>query len=235
MSDFSDSDISALEFSAFLGQRRSVRAFLPEPVPRESIEAILSDARRAPSGANLQPGQFHVLTGDALAGLVSELLDAFDSNRPIVEEYSYFPDVMPKELKRRQIAAGVALYDALGIERLDKTARRNQFANNYRFFDAPVGIVVSIKRDMGKGCFMDMGMSLMSFFLSAQSRGLGSSGIGALANYADVVHRYLQLPEQEMVVCGIALGTADLSHPVNAVRTERENINAFSKFYGFID
>lgn len=222
-------------FSELLAKRRSVRAFLPESVPRESIEAILSDARRAPSGANLQPGHFHVLTGAKLNGLVSELLAAFDSNRPTVNEYSYFPSVMPKQLKRRQMAAGVALYEALGIERLDKPARQEQFANNYRFFDAPVGIVVSIKRDMGKGCFMDMGMALMSFFLSAHSRGLGSSGIGALANYADVVHSYLQLPEEEMVVCGIALGKPDLSHPVNAVRTERESIDSFTNFYGFDD
>ncbi len=225
--------MKAGDLENLLQQRRSVRAFLPEPVDRDCIEAILKDARQAPSGANLQPGCFHVLAGHALTGLIESLELAIKQNRPTVDEYSYFPRVMPKSLKARQIAAGFALYNALGIERLDKKARRKQFDRNYRFFDAPVGVVVTIERSMGKGCFMDMGMALMNFFISAQSRGLGSSGIGALAHHADVVHEYLQLPDNEMVVCGIALGKPDKSHPVNQVRTDREALASFSRFYGF--
>jgi len=221
------------ELQKLLQQRRSVRAFLSDQIDRETIEAILIDARRAPSGANLQPGYFHVLTGTALSGLVDALENAIDSKRETVAEYSYFPERLPKSLKDRQIAAGFALYNALGIERRDTKARREQFARNYRFFDAPVGIVVSIDRDMGKGCFMDMGMALMSLFMSVESRGLGSSGIGALAHHADVAHEYLQLPEGEMVVCGIAIGLPDTSHPVNRVQTEREVLASFSHFYGF--
>lgn len=221
------------ELENLLAQRRSIRAFLPDKIERECIEAIVTDARRAPSGANLQPGQFHVLSGEPLLGLIHALEHAIANDRDVVDEYSYFPASMSKELKRRQIAAGKALYNALGIERLDKEARRKQFVQNYRFFDAPVGVVVTIDRDMGKGCFMDMGMALMNFFISAQSRGLGTSGIGALAQHADVVHEYLALPTKEMVVCGIALGKPDLSHPVNDVRTARAELDAFSRFYGF--
>ena len=113
---------------------------------------------------------------------------------------------MSPALKNRQRAAGFALYDALGIARRDVAARRANFDRNYRFFDAPVGIVVTIDRDMGKGCFMDLGLSLMALFLAAEAEGLGSSGIGALANYASVVHGHLGLPADEMVVCGVALG-----------------------------
>lgn len=216
-----------------LTQRRSMRAYLSDAVDKSTIEAILTCARQAPSGANLQPGQFHVLTGAALDHLKLALAEASAANRPVVAEYSYFPPKLSAQLKQRQQEAGFALYDALGIAKRDTQARRKQFARNYQFFDAPVGIVVTIDRDMGKGCFMDLGMCLMNLFVSATSRGLGTSGIGALANHADVVHECLGLPEQQMVVCGIALGHPDLNHAVNAVRTTREPVNEFAQFYGF--
>lgn len=216
-----------------LKQRRSVRAYTSDPVPRADVEAILRLARTAPSGANLQPGKFHVLTGDALAGLVSALGEAIASGEAQSHEYSYFPDPMPKPLRARQVAAGYALYNALGIERRDFEARRQQFERNYAFFDAPVGIVVTIDRTMGKGCFMDLGMALMALLLAAEDKGYGATGIGALANYAPVVHHHLDLPEDEMVVCGIALGVADEDAAANQVRTEREDLPVYAEFHGF--
>jgi len=221
------------ELEKLIEKRSSTRAFLSDAIDRQSLEAILTCARSAPSGANLQPGRFHVLTGNALASLNKALADAINQNRQPVSEYSYFPTTLSPELKSRQHEAGFALYKALGIGRRDTQARREQFSRNYRFFDAPVGIVVSIDREMGKGCFMDLGMSLMTLFLSAQSRGFGTTGIGALANHADVVHEHLALPEQEMVVCGIALGLPDHDHPVNSVKTTREPLASFSSFSGF--
>jgi len=221
------------EIEKSIRQRHSVRAYLPDAVDRATIEAILKCARQAPSGANLQPGKFHVLTGGALANLKQQLSDAVAVNRPIVTEYSYFPPKLSPELKARQREAGFALYSALGIEKRDTKARREQFSRNYQFFDAPVGVVVTIDRDMGKGCFMDLGMALMNFFISAHSFGLGSSGIGALANHADVVHENLELPEDEMVVCGIALGVMDTDNPVNSVRTGRDPLAGYARFYGF--
>lgn len=225
----------ASDVEAVLRSRRSVRGFLPEPVSRATVAELLSLARMAPSGANLQPGQFHVLTGDALAMLTGKLDTAISAGQPIVSEYSYFPEPMPARLKARQQAAGFALYEALGIAKRDVTARREQFRRNYQFFDAPVGIVVSIQRDMGKGCFMDLGMALMAFFLAAESRGLGATGIGALANHADVVHEALDLESTDMVVCGIALGKPDLTQAVNHCRTQREPLNTFAWFRGFDD
>lgn len=225
--------MNANEFEKLIEQRRSIRAFLPDAIDRQSLEAILTCARFAPSGANLQPGCFHVLTGAALEHLKKSLADAIEQDRKPVAEYSYFPQVLSAEHKARQHEAGYALYQALGIGRRDTQARREQFAHNYRFFDAPVGIIVTIDRDMGKGCFMDLGMSLMNLFISAQSRGLGTSGIGAIANHADVVHEALSLPDQEMVVCGIAMGLPDCDHPVNSVTTNREPLASFTSFYGF--
>lgn len=222
-------------FDHLLRQRRSTRAYLPTPVPKGDVAQILSAARCAPSGANLQPGRFHALSGDALEAFKAVLAQAISDNRPQVSTYSYFPDPMPPDLKAKQRAAGYALYEALGIERRDLEGRKAQFARNYRFFDAPVGIVVTIQRDMGKGCFMDLGMTLMALFLAAENMGYATSGIGALANFGDLVHEDLGLAQDELVVCGIALGLPDTNAPVNNFRTPRDPVDDFASFKGFAD
>lgn len=220
-------------YETLLNNRHSARAFTTDPVPQDAIEAMCRAARRAPSGANLQPGKFHVLSGAPLGGLIAELHAAQEQNTPIASEYSYFPTPMPATLKARQRAAGYALYQALGIARRDIAGRRAQFARNYAFFNAPVGVVVTIHRDMGKGCFMDLGMALMAFLLSAEDQGFGATGIGALANYGPTVHRHLNLPEAEMVVCGIAVGKRDTTAPENKFRTERAELDEYATFQGF--
>lgn len=221
------------ELQRLLARRRSIRAFTRDPPGREDVETILRLARTAPSGANLQPGRFHVLAGKPLESLVDALQSAVAAGEPQSKEYSYFPDPMPKPLRARQVAAGYALYHALGIERRDIEARRQQFERNYAFFGAPVGIVITIHRNMGKGCFMDLGMSVMTLLLAADDLGYGTTGIGALAHYGPVVHRHLDLPEDELVVCGIALGMPDWNADANQVRTAREDLSVFAKFYGF--
>lgn len=221
------------DLEEILAQRRSIRAYTDDPVDRVTVENICRAARRAPSGANLQPGKFHVLTGEALGGLKDRLAQANADGESHDLEYSYFPDPMDSELKNRQRRTGFALYAAQGIARRDVKRRRAQFAQNYQFFGAPVGIVVTIDRNMGKGCFMDLGMALMTFLLSAQDHRLGASGIGALANFGPVVHEYLKLPKDEMVVCGIALGVPDRAAKINNFRTERQDLEEFTSFRGF--
>lgn len=220
---------------ALLARRRSVRAFLPDPIPRRTVEGLIRLARTAPSGANLQPGKFHVLARSALRALSDDILAAIADKRPTVAEYSYFPEPMPAHLKARQREAGYALYSALGIARRDVPGRRAQFERNYHFFDAPVGVVITIERDMGKGCFMDLGMAVQSLMLAANAHGLGACGIGALAHYGDVVHAHLGLPADELVVCGMALGKPDLDHPVNKFRTSRLPVDEIATFAGFDD
>lgn len=215
-----------------LGSRKSVRHYLPTQVPYEDVARILNAARLAPSGANLQPGCFHALTGTPLLQLSDRLIAAAQT-QDITSEYSYFPKPMPTDLKAKQRAAGFALYKALGVERRDVAGRRAQFDKNYQFFGAPVGVVVTIHKDMGKGCFMDLGMALMALFLAAQDLGYATTGIGAIANYGPVVHEHLQLGADELVVCGIALGLEDTSAPVNQFRTDRDALDVFATFRGF--
>ncbi|MBU2937584.1 MULTISPECIES: nitroreductase family protein [Pacificibacter] len=215
-----------------LGSRKSVRQFLPRPVPKTDVARILKAARLAPSGGNLQPGRFHALTGTTLLDLSKALSEAAIFQDP-ASEYSYFPNPMPADLKSKQRAAGYALYEALGIDRRDFEGRKQQFDKNYRFFDAPVGIIVTIHKDMGKGCFMDLGMSLMALFMAAHDLGYGTTGIGAIAKYGPVAHAALGLNDDEMVVCGIALGVEDTSAPVNRFRTVRDDLDQFTTFRGF--
>ncbi|MDG1280879.1 MAG: nitroreductase [Pseudorhodobacter sp.] len=220
-------------FAKLAAARRSVRAFRPDPLPRARIEALLTTARTAPSGANLQPGRFTVLAGTALEALKTALVTASLSGRRPVSDYGWFPDPMPEALKTRQRAAGYALYQALGIDRRDLEGRAKQFRANYRFFDAPVGIVVSMDRGFGPGGFLDLGMCLQTLLLAAEDEGLAACGIGALANHADVIQETLRLPASEMVICGVALGYPDPDAPVNHYRTAREPVASFAEFRGF--
>jgi nitroreductase len=215
-----------------LRSRKSVRQYLQTPVPQGDVAQILTAARLAPSGANLQPGRFHALAGGALTELCETLCATVQAKDP-VSEYSYFPTPMPADLKAKQRAAGFALYQALGVDRRDIQGRKDQFARNYRFFDAPVGIVVTIHKDMGKGCFMDLGMSLMALFMAAQGMGYATTGIGAIANVGPDAHAALHLGDDELVVCGVALGREDTTAPVNQFRTDRDSLDHFASFRGF--
>ncbi|GAA0485563.1 MULTISPECIES: nitroreductase [Tatumella] len=217
----------------FLADRHSCRAFLTDAVPLTDIQTMLTAARSAPSGANLQPGAFHVFTGQPLQTLTRRLSKIAETTPPEEELYSYFPRPMSAVLKQRQRAAGYALYRALGIEKRDIAGRKGQFAANYRFFDAPVGMVVTIQRDMGAGCYMDLGMALMNLFLTAGHLGYGCCGIGALANYGRGLHQLLDLPDDQLVVCGIALGRPDPLAAVNQFRTDRAALDEFSVLHGF--
>lgn len=206
---------------ALMQQRRSTRAFLPDAVSDELLQQLLLTARQAPSGGNLQPGQLIAVRGTVREQLTAALLQDFESQAPEQEDYAYFPRPMPMQLRKRQVASAQALYGALGVARDDRAGRGAQFARNYRFFDAPVALVVTIDSHYGPGGYMDLGMTLYGLQLAAAAMGLGSCAIGALASYPATVRRVLGLPENKHIVCGLALGWADASAPVNQTQTTR--------------
>ena len=214
--------------------RRSVRAFLPTPVPREQIEHIIKVSARAPSGTNTQPWQVHVLTGAARSALSDAILAVH--NDPAlaaqhVEEYAYYPRtwVSPYIERRRKI--GWDLYALLGLTREDKAGMAAQHARNFQFFDAPVGLIFTIDRVMEQGSWLDYGMFLQNFMLAAHSRGLDTCPQGAFTQYHRIIAEQLKLPSQQMVVCGMALGFADAGKIENTLCTEREFVSAFTRFY----
>ena len=208
-------------FSSLAQERRSVRAYLPTPVPDDLVREVLTLARLAPSGANLQPGAFIAVRGGVRQQLSDDLLTAFRQGQQEAEDYDYFPNPMPMVLRRRQVAAAQALYGALGVARDDRARRDAQFERNFRFFDAPVALVVTMTQGFGSGGYMDLGMTLYGLMLAAQSKGLATCAIGALASYPNLIRQHLGLDATSHIVCGMALGYADTEAPVNQTQTTR--------------
>ena len=221
--------------SAFLGlatERRSTRAFLPTDVSESLVSEVLTQARLAPSGANLQPGAFVQVRGTVREALSADLVDAWQHGRAEPEDYSYFPQPMPHTLRRRQVAAAQAMYGALGVARDDRVGRDAQFERNFRFFDAPVALIVTMPHDMGSGCYMDLGMTLYGLMLAAQAQGLGTCAIGAMASYPNLIRQHLALDASSHIVCGMALGYADPDAPVNQTQTTRCALDDYFKVVG---
>lgn len=214
--------------------RRSMRRFLPTPVPREVIEDILRVAARAPSGSNVQPWKVHVLTGASRQGLVDQIMAAY--NDPAQEglhkgEYDYYPPKWTSPYIERRRKVGLDLYGLLGIGKEEKARMHAQQGRNYQFFDAPVGLIFTIDRILGKGSWMDYGMFLQSIMIAARARGLDTCPQAAFGHYHRIVSPYLGLDaETEMVVVGMALGHADPQALDNTLLTEREPVSAFTRF-----
>ena len=223
----------ANQVDAALMTRRSIRAFLPTPVPRAEIEAILDAASRAPSGTNTQPWKVYVVTGESLARLSRALVAAYDDPRRDAlyqEEYPYYPTqwVSPYIDRRRKI--GWDLYGLLGIEKGDKARMHEQHAQNYRFFGAPVGLFFTIDRVMERGSWLDYGMFLQAIMTAARGRGLDTCPQAAFTPFHRVIAEHLDLPADEQLVCGMSLGFADENALVNRLRTEREPVERFTRF-----
>jgi len=219
---------------AAITSRRSIRAYLPTPVPRETIEQILQVAARAPSGTNTQPWQVHVLTGAALQRLSGRVLAAFDDPEERArhaEDYAYYPTewISPYIDRRRKV--GWDLYSLLGIGKTDKDRMHAQHARNYRFFDAPVGLIFSIDRVMQQGSWLDYGMFLQSVMVAARGRGLDTCAQAAFTQFHRLIAEELALPASQAVVCGMALGWADPAAIENTLVTEREPVAAFTHFH----
>jgi nitroreductase len=213
--------------------RRSVRAFLPTPVPRETIEDILRVAARAPSGTNTQPWQVHVLTDAAKARLSARIRAAFDNPEERArhtEEYAYYPTEWASPYIDRRRKVGWDLYGLLGIAKLDKAAMHAQHAKNYDFFGAPVGLIFTIDRVMRQGSWLDYGMFLQSVMVAARGRGLDTCPQAAFCPFHRLIAEELKLGPQQMVVCGMALGWADKAAVENTLVTEREPVAGFARF-----
>jgi nitroreductase len=218
---------------AAITSRRSIRAFLPKPVAREDIEAMLEVAARAPSGTNTQPWKVYVLTGATRDRLSEEILRAHNDaelRREHAEEYDYYPRewVSPYIDRRRKV--GWDLYSLLGLARENKAGMHAQHGRNYCFFDAPVGMIFTIDRIMQQGSWLDYGMFLQNLMVAARGRGLDTCPQAAFTQFHKIIAEVLQLPPNEMVVCGMSLGYADPDRIENTLVTEREPVSSFAKF-----
>jgi len=215
-----------------IASRRSVRAFLPTPVPRRIVEEILAVSSRAPSGTNMQPWKVHVVTGAAKHRLATAVVGAFLDHRDGHEqEYKYYPDRFPEPYLTRRRKVGWDLYGLLGIEKGDTGRMRQQHARNHIFFDAPVGMIFTIDRALEIGSWLDYGMFLENIMVAARGRGLDTCPQAAFAPFHKVIRVELGIPESEIVICGMSLGYGDPDAPENGLVTERAPIGEFATFH----
>ncbi len=218
---------------AAITSRRSLRAFLPTPVPRETLEDILRVASRAPSGTNTQPWKVYVLTGERLQALSRQIVEAFDDPAHAAthrEEYAYYPTQWQSPYIDRRRKVGWDLYGLLGIGKTDKERMHAQHGRNYRFFDAPVGLMFTIDRIMEKGSWLDYGMFLQNIMVAARARGLDTCPQAAFTQFHKIIMPAIGASADEMLVCGMSLGHADPAAIENSLVTEREPVSGFARF-----
>lgn len=223
-----------MNVSDALMRRISIRAFTSEPVPEALLREILDVARFAPSGGNVQPWKLVAVAGaerDAVAELGKRALAEHPEGQ-VGERFVYPPNLWPPYRDRR-FKVGEDMYAMMGIPREDKPARLAHVARNFDFFGAPVGLFFVIDKRMGYGQWAHLGMFMQSIALAAIERGVSSCFQEFWAQARGALHAHFQLPEEEMVYCGMALGHADESAPVNQLRSERAPVDEIAVFKGF--
>ena len=216
-----------------IASRHSIRAFLPTPVPRETIEAILAVAARAPSGTNTQPWHVTVLTGAALKSLSRRLVAAYDDPEERArhsEEYAYYPTEWRSPFIDRRRKVGWDLYGLLGIAKTDKARMHAQHRRNYEFFGAPVGFMFTIDRIMRQGSWLDFGMFLQNVMVAARGRGLDTCPQAAFTPFHRLITEAIAIPDDQQLVCGMSLGVRDPDAIENTLVTEREPVASFARF-----
>lgn len=213
----------------------SARAFTQQAVPRQVIEDLLQLSARAPSGTNTQPWKVYVLQGQSRQDLVTKVCAAHDAMRAnpelaaeYREEYDYYPEKWVSPYIDRRRENGWSLYGLLGIGKGDKDAMHAQHQRNYKFFDAPVGLMFTLDKVMGRGSLVDYGMFLQNIMLAARAYGLHTCPQAAWNGFAKIILPHIGAQDNEMLVCGMALGYADETDKVNTFHTPRVAASEFT-------
>lgn len=221
----SDPDIVRAAFVS----RRSIRSFLPDPVPRETVEDLLATASRAPSGTNTQPWRVWVVSGAARDGLVSRVTDLFDEG--VTEGMGeYYPSEFVEPFLSRRRKMGWDMYGLQGIEKGDWEKTRAAHRRNFEFFGAPVGLLFGIHKTMRLGGWLDIGLFMQGIMTMARAHGLDTCPQAAWREYTTVVEEYVGMPADHDLVVGMALGYEDKTAPINRLVTERAPVEEFATF-----
>jgi nitroreductase len=218
---------------AAITSRRSIRAFLPTPITDAQVSDIVRVSQRAPSGTNTQPWQVYALSGASLKAVCHEVSAAYANpamNATLKEEYAYYPTQWKSPFIDRRRKVGWDLYGILGLTKDNKAGMAAQHAKNFNFFGAPTGLFFTIDRIMGQGSWLDYGMFLQNLMVAARARGLDTCAQAAWTQYHTIIAKHLNLPPEQMLVCGMALGYADMIKPENALVTDREPVETALSF-----
>lgn len=217
--------------------RMAVRAFTRQAVSNQTVRELLQVASRAPSGTNTQPWKVYVLQGASRASLVDKVCaahDAIHANPALAadyrEEYDYYPEKWVSPYIDRRRENGWGLYGLLGIVKGDKDKMHLQHQRNYHFFDAPVGLMFTVDRGMGRGSLLDYGMFMENIMVAARGRGLHTCPQQAWNSYHKIILPHIGAGANEMLVCGMALGYADEAAAVNSFRTPRVPVEEFTQW-----
>ncbi len=218
------------DFLKIIHARHSCRAFLAEEVPRAMLEQILLAAAQAPSSTNMQPWEVSIFLGSAKSRLDQALTAAFEEGRGSNPDLHAYLEEWVEPYKSRRFGCGVSLYNAVGIDRQDKAARREQSKKNFNAFGAPVAMVFYQDDFLKPGSILDMGFFLQNLMLAAQALGLGTCPEASLVAWPEILHQSFGIPEGKRFLTGLALGFPDLQAPVNQYRTAREPLGSFARF-----
>jgi nitroreductase len=215
--------------------RRSVRAFLPTPVERATVERLLALASRAPSGTNIQPWKVRAVAGEARDRLVRAILDALEREGQAAHkrDWNYYPVHWREPFLSRRRKIGWDMYGLLGIRKGDYEGTERQRRKNFEFFGAPVGLIFTLDQDLEIGSWLDLGIFMGTVMIAARGLGLDTCPQAAFADFHALIRRELGIPDNEIVICGMALGHADEADPVNRLVTERAAPSEFATFSGF--
>ena len=214
--------------------RKSIRAFTDQEVPRETIEDILKISQRSPSGMNTQPWRVYVCAGSVRQAISDDVLTLMaEGKSKKYEDYDYYPSVWSDQHNSRRRAVGWGLYGLLGIEKGDREAMTQQTARNFKFFDAPIGLFITIDAYLALGNWADTGMYIQTIMLAARGFGLHTCPQAAWISFQEPVFKHLGIPDDQMLVSGMSLGYADEEAIENTLVSEREDVANVTQFCGF--
>jgi nitroreductase len=219
---------------AAINTRQSVRAFLPTPVARGTVETLLKLAARSASGSNIQPWRIRVIGGDVKNKLEQAIFDAVerDGFEPYQREWNYYPVNWREPFHGRRRKIGWDMYSLLGVAKGDFEGTQRARMRNYEFFGAPIGMVFTLDEDLEIGSWLDLGIYLGSLMIAARGHGLHTCPQAAFADFHAVIRAQLGIPEKEVIICGMALGHIDPDAPVNRLVTERAPLADYASFDG---
>jgi nitroreductase len=214
--------------------RKSVRSFLPTTIERSTVEELLALASRSASGSNIQPWRVRVIAGDVKDRLTSAILDAVarDGLEAYKREWNYYPVRWREPFLGRRRRIGWDMYSLLGIPKGDFEGTQRARLRNFEFFGAPVGMIFTLDEDLEIGSWLDLGIYLGAVMIAARGRGLDTCPQAAFADFHEIIRPLLNIPANEIVICGMALGHIDPDAPINTMVTERAPVSDFATFEG---
>ena len=227
-------DAAAAAVDDAITTRQSVRAFLPTPVEPATVERLLELAARSASGSNIQPWRVRVIAGDVKVRLTKAIFDAIerDGFEPYQREWNYYPVNWREPFLGRRRKIGWGMYGLLGVGKGDFEGTHRARLRNYEFFGAPVGMIFTLDEDLEIGSWLDLGIYLGTLMVAARGHGLHTCPQAAFADFHRIIRPLLDIPEKEVIVCGMALGHIDPAAPINKLVTERAPLGDFASFEG---